>query len=258
MAKRRQFIISLGLAVGLAGCSGDPDTDSGGDQTQSPTDTPTSTPTDTPTDTATSTQTETPTDSPTPEPTESEDVSYQVRIVYDGEWQGSISAGSTSRSIDGSGTDTYDIDGDPFIVSANAQKNDDSSRELTVQILQDGEVIADESTTSEYGIAQVTSEDDTSGGGDGGGSESSFSVRIQYSGEWQGSVGSGGSIRSVDGSGTETFDIEGSPDIISANAQKQDDSSDTLTVQILENGEVVKESSTSAEYGLAQVSYSNF
>ena len=44
--------------------------------------------------------------------------------------------------------------------------------------------------------------------------------------------------------------------IISANAQKQDSSSDNLTIQILKDGKVVKEASTNAEYGVAQVSAS--
>jgi hypothetical protein len=151
------------------------------------------------------------------------------------------------------------VQGDPFIVSANAQKRDGESGTLTVQILENGEVIAQRTTSAEYGVAQVTSEDgiQTASDGGSGSAESTFEVRISYSGEWQASIGQGGSIRSVDGSGTETFTVDGEPSVISANAQKQDDSSDTLTVQILEDGAVVEETSTSAEYGVAQVSYSN-
>jgi hypothetical protein len=43
-------------------------------------------------------------------------------------------------------------------------------------------------------------------------------------------------------------------DIVSVNAQKQDDSASTLTVEIRHHGEVVAEASTSAEYGVAQTS----
>lgn len=196
---------------------------------------------------------------------EETEATYQVRIIYDGDWSGSVGGDGSTRSVDGTGTETFDVDGDPFIVSANAQKQDDSNNELTVEILENGEVIAQESTTAGYGLAQVTSEDeydsdDSSGDSNGDSSESSttFSVRIEYNGDWSGSIGGDGSTRSVDGSGTETFDIEGTPSIVSANAQKQDDSSGTLTVQILEDGEVVEETSTSAEYGLAQTSHSNF
>lgn len=84
--------------------------------------------------------------------------------------------------------------------------------------------------------------------------ESSSSTRSSR----QGSISAGGSAQSVDGSGSDTIAVDGSPSGISANAQKGDDSSSTLTIQILKDGEVVKESSTSAEYGMAQITYSAF
>lgn len=82
---------------------------------------------------------------------------YQIRVSYDGEWQGAINAGGSSRSVDGSGTETFDIrKEDPMTIGANAQKKDDSGAKLTVQILKDGDVVAEQSTTSEYGMAQAT------------------------------------------------------------------------------------------------------
>lgn len=87
-----------------------------------------------------------------------------------------------------------------------------------------------------------------------------YAVRISYSGSWNGalSVTGGGdsSTKSISGSGTETIEVTGEPDIVSANAQKQDDSSGTLTVEIIHNGEVVAESSTTSAYGVAQTSHS--
>lgn len=87
-----------------------------------------------------------------------------------------------------------------------------------------------------------------------------YSIRISYSGSWQGAVsvaGAGSSqTESISGSGTRTVEITGSVDIISVNAQKQDDSSARITVQILHNGEVIAESSTASPYGVAQTSTS--
>lgn len=261
--ERREYLAAIG-AIGLgsiAGCTEDTGDESGGrDTTETPN-------TESPTAEATTTEapeTEEPTtEAQTTEQTSSSEVTYQVRIQYRGEWSGSVGGDSSVRSVDGSGARTFDIEGDPFIVSANAQKQDDSSDTLTVQILEDGEVVAERSTSAEYGVAQVTSEDGMGGGGSdsgsgGSASESSFSVRVEYSGSWQGTIGTGGSTRSVDGSESQTIQIEGSPNIISANAQKQDAGSDTLTIQILEDGEVVEEASTSAEYGVAQISHSNY
>lgn len=78
-------------------------------------------------------------------------------------------------------------------------------------------------------------------------------IKIIYGGEWSGAAGDASSINSISGSGDETIDLADDARIISANAQKQDASSDTLTIQILKDGKVVKEASTSAEYGVAQV-----
>lgn len=85
---------------------------------------------------------------------------YAVRVEYGGSWQGAISVtgggSSQSESISGSGTETIEISGDVDIISANAQKQDDSSRELTIQILRDGDVVAQANTRSGYGVAQVS------------------------------------------------------------------------------------------------------
>lgn len=103
--------------------------------------------------------------------------------------------------------------------------------------------------------APETEAESSGGSSDDSSSSSGYQVRISYDGDWSGSLGAGGSVRSVDGSGTETFDIEeDDPFVVSANAQKQDSGSGELTVQILEDGEVVSEQSTSAEYGVAQTS----
>lgn len=245
MANRRKVLVALVSSLTLAGCSSDPESGSGPTNEN-----------DDPTPTEESQETAS---NPTEESSgDTSEPNYQVKIIYDGEWSGSISGDGSSKSVDGSGTETFDVSGNPLIVSANAQKQDDSSDELVIQILKGGKVIAEESTSAEYGIAQVTSEDDDSGSGSDGSSGSTFEVKVEYNGEWQGSVSAGGSSRSIEGTGSKTIDIDGSPDIISANAQKEDDSSDELTIKILKDGKVVKEASTTAEYGVAQVTYSNY
>lgn len=81
-----------------------------------------------------------------------------------------------------------------------------------------------------------------------------------YDGEWSGAMGTLESTNSIDGSGEETFEYDVDPDEItsvSINAQKNNQLSDELVVQILENGEVVSEASTTAEFGVASTSYPN-
>ena len=80
----------------------------------------------------------------------------QVKIIYDGEWSGAAGDVSSINSISGSGDETIDMPDDASLISANAQKQDGSSNELTIQILKDGKVVKESSTTAEYGVAQVS------------------------------------------------------------------------------------------------------
>lgn len=84
-------------------------------------------------------------------------------------------------------------------------------------------------------------------------------IKVEYDGEWQGAYGDPSALVSWNGIGTKTVTLN-KPDtylwIISANAQKQDDSSKTLTVSILlPDGTVLKTASTTSPYGIAQVTY---
>jgi hypothetical protein len=79
---------------------------------------------------------------------------------------------------------------------------------------------------------------------------------------FQGSVGNLDTMRSIQGTTPQDFPVKDvdtgafSVDTVSGNAQKMGAGGERLTVQIVVDGEVVKESSTTAEYGLAQVAWS--
>lgn len=94
-----------------------------------------------------------------------------------------------------------------------------------------------------------TSSNDTSSS-----SGSGVQVKVDYAGSWSGAYGDESGTQSVDGSGTKTIDMTGNPSIVSANFQKKDSSSGTLTVEIIKDGNVIETKSTSAEYGVASVS----
>jgi hypothetical protein len=178
---------------------------------------------------------------------------YVVKISYDGEWSGTIGGEGSMRSVQGSGTETFEVSGNPSIVVANAQKSDGGSGTLTIQIIKNGEVVKESTTSAQYGLAQVSySSLDTFDSDES--SKSPYSIRISYDGKWTGTVGGEGSMRTVQGSGTKTFPVKGDPFVVTANAQKRDGGSGTLTIQILKNGEVIKEATTDAEYGMASVS----
>lgn len=88
--------------------------------------------------------------------------------------------------------------------------------------------------------------------GDSSPDEATFTV--EYFGRWAGSVSTGESSQSISGDGRNSYTIT-DPTIVSGNAQKRDNRESTLTVSISVNREVVAQTSTRAQYGLAQVSH---
>lgn len=97
----------------------------------------------------------------TPEP----GYSYEVRVSYSGTWQGSYTivyrGGNTESSSFGDTSTTLDqpgleISSEAVTISANAQKRDDSSSELTIAIFEGESILQSASTRSSYGVAQVS------------------------------------------------------------------------------------------------------
>lgn len=81
---------------------------------------------------------------------------YQVKIITDDSWSGSIGS-IDSSSYDGVGNDTIDVKNvESNIVSLAIQKNGGGSALLEVQILKDGQVVKEGSTTAAYGLVTLT------------------------------------------------------------------------------------------------------
>lgn len=80
---------------------------------------------------------------------------------------------------------------------------------------------------------------------------------IDYEGEWSGTLETGGSSQSIDGHGSETFEIEGenSSIMVSATIMKEDSSSETLLVEMIVDDQVVQSSSTNSPSGTVTLSY---
>ena len=85
------------------------------------------------------------------------------------------------------------------------------------------------------------------------GASNKAEIRINYSGSWSGNVG-GDNSRSVEGIGGTSYIVEG--DTVVAVIQKDDDSSERLTVSIYVKGELKEIEKTTAGYGIVTVSYS--
>lgn len=84
------------------------------------------------------------------------DSDIQIRVTCDGDWQGSVGVGSSQASYSGSGDKLINLDGDSSdIVAAAIQKQDSGNGKLKVEIIKDGKVVKDASTTSEYGVVSL-------------------------------------------------------------------------------------------------------
>ena len=84
-----------------------------------------------------------------------------VRVTGSESFSGNYGTLESSRSVDGVAPAEYPVEVDTGFfsmdsVSAVMQKNGAGSGELGVQIVVDGEVVKETSTTAEYGVAQVS------------------------------------------------------------------------------------------------------
>jgi PGF-CTERM protein len=203
--------------------------------------------------------------------TEATNGTVRINLTYDGEeidtdeaTNGVVSTGDSDRS------DSTDAGGSSLNDDSEDWDQFNENNEATSSASGDDPFKGDNETdNSSSGSNSLTSEDESFGSGSfdtnddsdtsdsTATSNSDYQIRVAYGGDWSGNVGTDGSSRSVDGSGTETIDIDAQEgDIVSANAQKDDDSSDELSVQILRDGDVIQQTNTTAEFGVATVTTS--
>ncbi len=82
-----------------------------------------------------------------------QDVTLQINS--DGSWNGTLSYKSGTQTINGTGSATYNLGQDPGNVSVNLQKTGKNSGTITVQLLKGGNVVINQSTTSNQGTISI-------------------------------------------------------------------------------------------------------
>jgi hypothetical protein len=192
----------------------------------------------------------------TPSSSASASTGVQIVVNYDGVWSGSYGDAGATQSIDGTGSKTITLDNPNSLVSAEFQKKDNSASQLTVEILDNGQVIKSGSTTAAYGLVVVATS--LNGGSSSSNinptSAKTVQVTVNYNGLWQGSYGDLGGMQSVDGTGSQTYTLTNPNYEVSVSFQKKDNSASELSVEIVENGNVLKQGSTTAAYGVVVLS----
>ena len=81
----------------------------------------------------------------------------QVKVNYDGPYTGVIQDGNTIKMISGYGNQTFDLESDNIDrIHTQISKTDDGFGKLEVQILKNGEVVEEQSTSMPYGFVSMT------------------------------------------------------------------------------------------------------
>ena len=82
------------------------------------------------------------------------------------------------------------------------------------------------------------------------------SLNVIYNGTWSGKVGDPNYIREVSGRGDESYNLDCAPwDKVTMVIEKSDGSSNELKIELLKNGNVVAENSTTSSTGSVVINY---
>jgi len=184
----------------------------------------------------------------------SSSTAVQIRITYTGAWSGSYYCDGTSSSVDGTGSKIITLENAKGIVSTSFQKQDSSQNELKVEILNNGDVVKSGTTTASYGVVAIASSLSNVGSTTSSSSSKVVQIKVNYNEKWSGAYGEVGAITSVEGSGYQTYTISNPNYAVSATFQKKDGSTSELSVEIIEDGNVLKSGSTTAAYGVVAIS----
>ena len=84
--------------------------------------------------------------------------SVQVQINSSGSWAGSYGAVGEIHRVDGTGSQTYTITDSGGNVMAEFQKHDGSADQLTVSIIENGQILKTANTTAAYGTVSITTQ----------------------------------------------------------------------------------------------------
>jgi hypothetical protein len=74
---------------------------------------------------------------------------YELKVIYDGDWFSKSGNSNYPKEVNGNGTQLIKLDCAAWdTVSVFVEKSDGSSENITVQLLRNGEVVAENSTTA--------------------------------------------------------------------------------------------------------------
>lgn len=158
----------------------------------------------------------------------------QVKITCPVAWSASISAGNSTDSYEGTGTEIIDVDkSDVDAIGVAAHKKTEGSDQLKIEIIKDGKVIGTKSTKTTNIISTSASVNDNSGTGSSS-SDDGVKIKITSPVAWSASIGDTDTTVQHEGTGSKVINIDESRyDTIAAAVQKKPAETISLKLKLL-------------------------
>ena len=192
-----------------------------------------------------------------------------VRIMYPGNYLGYVSAKGNSVQVNSTGDRLYSLSARDGMVEGSIEKQDLSAGNLEVRVYQDGKLVSLNNTTRPGGVVDFHVALPPSTVTIGSVitptpaviapeiplpvipiPKAGVWVRVYYPGNFAGSFGPAGSLRSVNSTGDQFYQVPLSSGTIEGSIEKQDGSVNTLVVAIYKDGALVTRLDTAVPLGV--------
>jgi hypothetical protein len=200
-----------------------------------------------------------------------------VFVQYAGNYTGEIGSQGNFLQVNMSGDQFFMIPVNSGLVEGSIDKQDGNAANMTVGVYQNGVLVSTSSTTIPYGEINIRTQ---LAGNEATGTgliqspvvqvvptlEASLPpeeipqtgtwFRIQYPGNYTGTVGSGGFVQDINSTGNRFFQVYGVPasgGIIDGSIDKQDGSAADLIVEIYQDGTLLARTNTTTPYGVVDL-----
>lgn len=192
-----------------------------------------------------------------------------VRVIYPGSFTGYVSAQGNTIQLNSTGDQLYPLTARDGMVDGSIEKQDLLADRLEVRVYQDGTLASVSNTTRPGGVLDfhVTLPKSTVSIGsvitptpvvtapelplpEVPIPRTGVWLRVSYPGNFTGSFGPAGSLRSVNSTGDQFYQIPLSSGTIEGSIEKEDGSVETLVVVIYKDGAVVKRLETAVPLGV--------
>ena len=80
---------------------------------------------------------------------------YQVKVTTPGEWGGSLDTEGSHKSLSGTGSETIEVNNPRTYLTVTVWKKDNSTEDLHLELIKDGNMIKSEETNFKHGSVTV-------------------------------------------------------------------------------------------------------